>query len=376
MERLGRWWPARVLVAGLCAWLVVAAGCRQQEPLRIGFFAALSGRGADLGIGGRNGAMLAIEERNAAGGVKGRRVDLLVRDATQDPETARQRLSELLQQPVVAVIGPMVSSLAVVAAPLADAAQIPLLSPTATTAALTGLDDYFFRVISDTNVYATRNAHYLAQKLRYRRAVVIYDLANQAYTQSWLGHFRAEFGNWGGEMVAEAAFTSGGDVAFNPLVAGLLATHPDFILIIANSIDAAQICQQIRKMSQTLPIAMSEWGATERFIELAGRAADQVYVAQFLDRNDTSPRYQQFRQAYLQRFGQEPGFAGVAGYDAALVLLAALERQGSGEALKSVLLKLGEVEGVQQRLRFDRFGDSNRDTYLFVIRDGHYQALE
>lgn len=360
-----------MLLAGM-----LLAGCERREPLRIGFFAALSGRSTDLGVGGRNGAMLAIEERNAAGGVKGRRVDLLVRDAPQDPEAARQVFSELLQQRVVAVIGPMVSSLAMVAAPLADAAQIPLVSPTVTTAELSGLDDYFFRVIAGTEVYATHNAHYLAQKLEYHRAVVIYDLANLAYTESWLEHFRAEFSNWGGEMVAERTFTSGVDVAFTPLVGELLATHPDFILIIANAVDAALICQQIRKASPTMPIAMSEWGSTERFIELAGSAAEQVYVAQFLDRNDTSPRYQQFRQAFQQRFGQEPGFAGVAGYDAAQVLLAALERQSSGESLKSVLLKLGEVQGVQQRFSFDRFGDSDRQTYLSVIRDGRYQTVE
>ncbi len=360
----------------LASLLVVVAACQQKEPLRIGFFASLSGRSADLGVGGRNGAMLAIEERNATGGVNGRRVDLLVRDATEDPESARQMFSELLQQRVVAVIGPMVSSLALVASPLADAARIPLVSPTVTTAALSGLDDYFFRVVADTNVYATRNAHYLAQKLGYHRAVVIYDLANLAYAQSWLGHFRAEFSNWGGQLVAERSFTSGVDVAFTPLVGELLAAHPDFILIVANAVDAAQICQQIRKASPSMPIAMSEWGSTERFIELAGSAADQVYVAQFFDRNDASPRYQRFRQAFQQRFGQEPGFAGVAGYDAAQVLLAALERQSSGASLKSMLLKLGAVQGVQQHFSFDRFGDSDRQTYLSVIRDGRYQTVE
>lgn len=368
-----RW---RMGAVGVLLGVLLLAGCEQKEPLRIGFFSSLSGRGADLGVAGRNGVMLAVEERNAAGGIHGRRIDLLVRDATPDAETGRQMLAELLQQRVVAVIGPMTSSLALDAVPLTNAAQIPLVSPTATTTALTGLDDFFLRVISDTTVYATRSAHFQAQRLGHRRAAVIYDLANQAYTQSWLRDFQKEFSLWGGEVVAERSFTSGVDETFTPLVGELLAVQPDFVLVIANAVDAAQIIQQVRKSDPHLPIAMAEWGSTERFIELAGSAADHVYVAQFLDRNDPSPRYQNFRQAYQQRFGQEPGFAGLAAYDATMVVFAALERQSAGESLKNALLKLGDFQGVQQTLTFDRFGDAQRTTYLSVIRDGHYQTVE
>lgn len=356
--------------------LVLMLGCEQKEPLRIGFFAVLSGRGADLGVAGRNGVMLAVEERNAAGGIHGRRVDLLVRDASPDLEIGRQMLSELLQQRVGAVIGPMTSSVATAAVPLVNAAQIPLVSPTATTTALTGLDDYFLRVISDTTVYATRAAHFQAQRLGHRRGAVIYDLANRAYTESWLQDFRQEFSNWGGELVLERRFTSGEDETFSPMVADLLAVQPDFVLVLANSVDAAQIIQQVRKAKSLMPIVMSEWGSTERFVELAGSAAENVHVAQFLDRNDPSPRYQSFRQTYLRRFGQEPGFAGLAAYDAASVVFAALERQAAGESLKNALLGLGMFQGVQQPFGFDRFGDAERSTYLSIIRDGQYQTLE
>lgn len=371
---MGRCWG--IGVVGLLLLGLLWTGCERREPLRIGFFAILSGRGADLGVSGRNGAMLAVEERNAAGGIHGRKIDLLVRDATSDPETGRQMLAELLRQRVVAVIGPMTSGVAMEAVPLVNAAQIPLVSPTATTTALTGLDDFFLRVTSDTTVYAIRSAHYQAQRLGHRRGAVIYDLANRAYTESWLRDFRQEFSTWGGELVVERRFSSGVDETFSPLVEQLLAVQPDFVLVLANAVDGAQICQQIRKADPTMPIAMSEWGSTERFVELAGSAAENVYISQFLDRNDPSPRYQRFRQAYQQRFGQEPGFAGLAAYDAASVVLAALERQSAGESLKNALLRLGDFQGGQQRFGFDRFGDADRPNYLSVIRGGQYQSVE
>lgn len=375
MTRWGRWWPAMVVLVALCASAALPA-CDRKQPLRVGFFATLSGRGADLGIAGRNGAMLAIEEANAAGGVHGRTIELLVRDATPDQEVRTQVFSSLLGQGVVAVIGPMTSANAMLVVPLADAAQIPLISPTVTTADLTGLDDFFFRVVADVGNSAVRNARFHAQSLGYRRGVVVYDTANRAYSESYLRAFRAEFAELGGQLAAERAFNSAVEQAFSPMVGELLALRPEFILIIASAVDAAQICQQIRKVDPQMPIAMTDWGSTERFIELAGKAAEEVVVAQFFNREDTSPVYQAFHRAYRQRFDQEPGFAGLAGYDAARVLLKALEHQEPGQPLKAALLTAGPYQGAQQSFRFDRFGDSDRATVLSVIRQGRYQMLE
>ena len=97
-----------------------------------------------------------------------------------------------------------------------------------------------------------------------------------------------------------------------------------------NAVDAALLCQQVRKLDPRVTISVSEWGSTERFIELGGAAVEGVYFAQFLDHGNTSPRYRHFLTSYRARFGQDPGFSGVAGYDAANVLLDALAAQKKG----------------------------------------------
>jgi branched-chain amino acid transport system substrate-binding protein len=156
----------------------------------------------------------------------------------------------------------------------------------------------------------------------------------------------------------------------------LLAAKPDTILIISNAIDSALICQQIRKLDTRVGIVMSEWASTERFIELGGKATNGVCVSQFLNRNDTSDRYQKFLATYRKRFRQEPGFAGVAGYDAALVALDALSTRKPGMTLRETILRTGKFQGLQQQINIDRFGDADRKTFVTRISNGKFETME
>jgi branched-chain amino acid transport system substrate-binding protein len=132
----------------------------------------------------------------------------------------------------------------------------------------------------------------------------------------------------------------------------------------------------VRKIDPTIAITMSEWASTERFIELAGTASENVYMAQFIDRNDASQEFLAFRKAFIERFGQEPGFAGVAGYDAARVVLEAMARRRPGQTLKSAIIETGRFQCLQQQITIDRFGDAERKTFVSVIRNGRYLTLE
>src|SRR5512141_700268 len=89
----------------------VALACARGEPIRVGMVSGLTGRHSDLGISSRNGATLAISEINDAGGIAGRRLELVVRDDGQDPEHARRAVSELVHAGVVAMIGHVTSSM-------------------------------------------------------------------------------------------------------------------------------------------------------------------------------------------------------------------------------------------------------------------------
>ena len=120
--------------------------CEMKEPVKIGYAGGLTGRVADLGIAGRDGVILAVEEINSAGGINGREVKLLVKDDKQDAETAVNVNEELIQQGVAAIIGHMTSSMSKAGVKAINDKKVFMLSPTTSTNELTGLDDYFFRL--------------------------------------------------------------------------------------------------------------------------------------------------------------------------------------------------------------------------------------
>lgn len=356
--------------------LMIITSCSKPEPVRIGFMAGLSGRVADLGGSGRNGALLAVEQRNAAGGINGHPVELVVRDDEQNPETARLVIGELIGQGIELIIGPMTSSIAMAVVPQVNSSKSILLSPTVTTTDLSGKDDNFLRAISTTTEYASKSARYQYKKLGSRRVAAIYDLGNRSYTESWLNDFKRAYTELGGKIVLVKSFRSGSDTVFNPLVRELVSSGADTVLIIGNSVDSALICQQLRMLDPGKRVVMAEWASTERLIELTGPAAEGVVISQFLNRNDTSPRYRDFLAAYRARFGQEPGFAGVAGYDAALIALEAYSLRKQGESLKKVIIDKSKYQGVQQQLTIDRFGDADRRTFVTTVRDNKFVTVE
>lgn len=365
-----------IATVGAISLSALLVSCAPSNPVRLGFIGGLSGRVADLGVSGRNGAALAIELRNKVGGVNGRPVELIVEDDQQDPAVAQVAVSRLVEQKVEAIVGPMTSAMAVAVLPSVNAAKVVMVSPTVTTPLLTGIDDYFLRVIAPSTEYSQKAAAYHFGQQDSRRVAVIYDLRNKAYSESWKADYQQAFERLGGKVIVAVGFNSSEETQFAPLLNQLLKGKPDAILIIANSVDAALMAQQLRKRNTEVRINTSEWAATERLIELGGKAVDGMVIAQFVDRLSTNPTYVKFRQAYLESFAQEPGFAGLAGYDAANVLLDALTIKKAGQSLKQTILDRSVFTGAQSEIRFDPMGDSARETYMTTIHDGTFIRLK
>jgi branched-chain amino acid transport system substrate-binding protein len=333
----------RLVLLALCSAVLVAA-CGPKEPLRLGFVGGLSGRVADLGEAGRDGFQFAIEQANATGGVQGRRVEFVVKDDAQDPAQARKAVEELVAAGVVAIVGPMTSAMAQPVLEIATAAGIPVVSPTVTTTELTGKDDFFLRVSADT--------------------------------RSWLGEFRTAFAALGGNMAGEIAFESGDGTDHAALVGEMLATQPDALLVVAGALDTARIAQQVRQVDAGITLIGVDWAATERLVELGGKAVDGIFLTQFFDRDDPSPEYRGFRSAFESRFQRPPGFASVAAYDATKAILDAIWRAKSSTPVKTALIDHGPFAGAQQAVRFDRFGDSVRKAFIITIRDGQFLVID
>lgn len=357
--------------------IMILLGCKAEKPVRIGFLAGTSGRVADLGISGRDAAQLAIEQCNQAGGISGRRVQLITKDDQNQPEVGRRAVRQLIDEGVVAIIGPMTSAVAMAVTPIANEGKVLLLSPTATTESLSGRKDYFYRVTSTTRTYAAKSAEFIARTGRMHRAAAIYDLNNRSFALNWIENFEKRFSDLGGELIGATGFTSQADRTFLEIARNVLNTHPDGIVIAANSMDAALFCQQIRKLDTTVEITLSDWGATERLLALGGKSIEGITVVQAFDRESRNPRYQAFRKLFKDRFHREPGFPGVNTYDAAQVILTALRARTDGQPLRAVIQGIQQFEGLQSNFALDPFGDARRpQVSISIVRNRQFIVLE
>ncbi|MBL7063801.1 MAG: ABC transporter substrate-binding protein [Anaerolineae bacterium] len=364
------WLCAAVIGAGLLS------GCASRRPILVGFAGELSGKNADLGTHGRDGAQLAVETLNATDGIAGRPIELLVRDDLGTPEGARAADRELIDAGVVAIIGHMTSGQSMAALPVTEEAGVVLLSPTTSTTELSGLDDHFFRV-NPVNALAARTlARHIYQHHSMSRMAAIYDTDNAAYTKTFWTAFAEAYRALSGQVTGEAAFSSAGEPDFAPLVAELQATGPDGLLIIASALDTALIAQQTRLSDWQIPLFASSWAQTETLPQNGGQAVEGIEIVMQYDSNSQKSAFLEFRAHYQERFGRAPTFAAAQAYEAVLVLAAALEKTGGqAEGLPQALLETQSFEGLVGTISLDEYGDVVRTQFLVTVQDGQFVTL-
>ena len=369
LARLGR----VVCVAALPGWAVSACS---RPPVKLGFLGGLTGPTADLGVAGRDATLLAVEQLNARGGLRGKPVELVAFDDRQQPKALPELVESIRSAGLSGLVGPMTSSVAAAWIPLANELGLTTLSPTVTSSDFTGKDDQFFRVCSSTREYAYASAEFHMRQAVSRHFAVVRDDSNAAYTRSWAQHFSDRVMALGGKVLHQAVY-SGSNRAEGVAEAleQALVYQPGALVMVANARDTALLAQLLRKQGSVLPLLAAEWAATDQLLALGGRAVEHLEVAQYFDPNSIQSGYAGFVQAFKSRFGRQPGFAEVAGFDAARVMLHALGEQGSGESLKQVLLRIGQFDGLQQAIRFDAHGDSARPLFMTRVVNGQFNVV-
>jgi branched-chain amino acid transport system substrate-binding protein len=355
--------------------VISVAGCTAEQTIRIGFLGGLSGRVADLGIAGRDGVILAIEEINRQGGVNGKRIELLIRDDRQDSETARQAVEELIEEGVVAIIGPMTSAMSMAIHETINEKGILTISPTASTNELTGIDDHFLRVYPASHQTGSLLARYVVEEWRMQSVCAVLDMANRQHTESALKVFKHEFESLGGELVARHEFSSGEGIKFSELARELQQHESDCIYVLANAMDTAMLCQQMEKLEHRPRVIATDWSATDEVIQYGGRSVEGLFFIHTVDRNSTEQRYLDFRQKFHDRFGHDPSFPSIHSYDAIQVLLSSLERQADYRLHKDEILSTRVFEGLQTEIEFDQYGDVKREHFPFEIRNGQFEKV-
>jgi branched-chain amino acid transport system substrate-binding protein len=349
---------------------------KTKEPIHIGFVAGLSGKFADLGVDCRRGVEIAISTFNRTGGVRGRPIEIIPMDDGQDENMAKEAVKTLLAENVPVIIGHTTSSMSMTTLPLVNAGTTLMVSPTTSTSLLKDIDDNFLRSCAISTAAATMMAKYLREIKGVHSVGVIYDVSNKAYTEMWYENFTNTFLESGGQLVEPLTFTSKTDIQMLPLVKQMQQKPIEALVILANSVDAAMLCQQVRKLNWQIPLALSDWAATEQLINLGGKAVEGAVVSQFFNRKSTKPAYLKFKHEFENTYKSEPGFGALHAYNAAMMIFQSMVDQKKTETLKQTILRISHFKGLQDDIIINKYGDSNHPIYMGIIENGTFTILE
>ena len=371
----GRW---RVGVA--VAATLVAAACGSEQsggaaaPIRIGHFASLTGDTATFGRSTDNGIRMQIDEVNGRGGVLGRPLELVTEDDRSVTEEARTAAQKLLQRDqVVALLGEVASSRSLAAAPEAQRARVPMISPASTNPRVTEVGDYVFRACFIDPFQGAVMAKFAGETLGAKRVAILFDF-KQDYSVGLADFFRKTFQSMGGEIVADERYTSG-DIEFRAQLTKIRATHPDAIFVPGYYTEAGLIAKQARELGITAPLLGGDGWDSTRTLEIGGAAVEGNFFSNHYAADSDSPLVQAFVKKYRAKYGEVPDAMAVLGYDAAGILVDALGRAGTteGPKLRDAIAATKDYAGVSGTITMDAQRNARKDAVVIEIKDGGFR---
>jgi branched-chain amino acid transport system substrate-binding protein len=353
-------------------------GCEGRDDgpgaIRVGHFASMTGDTATFGQSADRGMQLAIQEINAAGGVLGRPLELITEDDRSVTEEARSAAQKLLQRDrVVALLGEVASSRSLAAAPEAQRARIPMISPASTNPKVTEVGDYVFRACFIDPFQGAVMARFAAQELGARRVAILLDY-KQDYSVGLADYFRRTFRELGGEIVADERYTSG-DIEFRAQLTTLRAASPDAIFVPGYYTEVGLIAKQARELGIQVPMLGGDGWDSEKTLEIGGAAVEGYFFSTHYSADAETPKVQDFVKHYRSSYGGVPDAMAALGYDTALIFADALRRAGSSEGpkLRDAIAATREFDGVTGRISIDAERNARKDAVVLKIENGRFR---
>lgn len=346
----------------------------KTRPLKIGFVATLSGYNSELGVSGREGARTAISEINREGGLLGRKLELVAEDDEGDPEVAIALDSRLYDEGTRFFIGHMTSQVMTKLTPFIHKPEILMVSPTISSDAFSRSDDSFVRVMpTNTTQPVALAEQMLVDKVN--SVVAFVDGSNLAYSQGVYDQFKKYYEAVGGQILEVQQFEIPdriGDSMIKPITSG----QADGVLILAGAGTSSHISQQLYQQDLHPKLYFPVWAMTQDLLSHGGQSVEGATLINYYDNQSTTEQYLDFVQQYRDTYGGEPSFGAVHAYEAVMVLAEAIKRS---ESFKPGLVKKEIISqtfsGLSGPIKFDAFGDVERDLVLYEIRNGKYQSV-
>ncbi|NTW99144.1 MAG: ABC transporter substrate-binding protein [Geobacteraceae bacterium] len=377
---------ALLLTAALA--LSVTAGCKKKEEapsaeapkaagdtIKIGFLGALTGDVAMFGKPTLEGMKMAAEDLNAAGGVLGKKIEIVEADNRGDKQEGASVTQKLISRDnVIAIVGDPTTGITKVAAPIAQKAQVLLISAGATGPGVVENGDFIFRNTLLDSVAIPACIDYFANELKYKKVAIITS-DNNDYSVGFSQTFRDAAKGKGIEIVADEKVKDG-DKDFSGQVTNIKAKKPDVIFFSGYYTEGALIMKEARKQGVKANMFGGDGLFSPEFIKLGGSAAEGSMSALGFAPEQASPETAKFIESFKKKFnGALPGLFDAQGYDGVMMIADAIKRANSADpkVFKTAMASTKNFQGVSGTITIR----ANREPIktplcLLAVKDGKF----
>lgn len=378
--------------ATLMGGLSIIAGCnnnmssQSSDSLKVGVMGPYTGDVAQYGLAIRNGVQLYVKQFNANGGVNGKTVDLMIEDEKGDSTEAKNVYEKMLDAKVLAIIGDVTSTPSIAVAQVSANDNMPLISASATAPAFTSFGHNAFRATMTDDFQGKVMAKF-AQKQGYKTVGTIYNSGGD-YESGINKIFVEECQQLGINVTSQQAYAAG-DVDFNAQLTAIFATSPDAVFCPNYYQDSGKIVTQARQLGyKGVFLGADGWANMVDGDDKYASPEDLegcYYNCPFIVENDND-KVKDFVKAYHDEYGKNPSNFCALGYDAAMMMCAALKtvddkgdvKPGTEEYKQALIDAIAQdkVDGVTGSIAFEGTGDPVKSTLVVTFDKGKQKVFQ
>ncbi len=362
----------RILALTLTLMLALgAAAPAMADTIKIGGIAPLTGDAAVYGLMVQAGVDLAIEEVNNNGGIGGNQVEIVWMDDTHDAVESTNAYNQLVSEGIVALVGPVTTTPTLAVAARAAADNMPMITASATAYDVTSAGANVFRACFLDPFQAQLMAQFAAESLKATKVAVIYDNTND-YSIGLSDSFQAKAKELGMEVVAVESAKEN-DADYTPQLSKIADAQPEAVFVCYYYETAALVLRQSVDVGlEAVMMGGDGWTDIQKQLLDAPELLESAVYCDSFSVEDDSPVAQAFVKAFSEKHGQTPAGFNALGYDAAKIMLTAMEKAGAGADKQAIVdqLKATDLEAVTGHIKFDDHNDPIKSAFIMGFENG------
>jgi branched-chain amino acid transport system substrate-binding protein len=360
----------------LAALFALNTSCtKKTDEVVVGAYLSLSGSDSTFGTDTRDGIELAVEEVNAKGGVKGRKIKVLYEDDKSTPQEASNKVRQLIDRDgAVAILGEVASSRSMAGGLICNTKKVPMVTPSSTAVEVTKDREYVFRTCFTDDQQGDVAARFVAETLKKKKAALFF-AAQDNYSSGLAQSFKDSFKKAGGEIVMEKGFQSK-ETNFTTYLKELNDAKPDVIFTPIYYNDMVKVARQAAdlKMPGSMFLGGDGWDSAE-LIDGAGAQLEGAHFTNAYAPDVPWPNSKAFLDAFKAKYKHDPGALSAQGYDAARVLFDAMGRatEITPLAIKGALEQTKDFQGATGVMTIDKNRNANKPIVVVKIQEKKFK---